>query len=516
MEHKQNLRILTLLAMLVLLTPLLAACGASPAATSTTVSQVQPTEAVAVATTSPTETVQAPIDIAGTAALTPGPGNLTGGEATEVAEPEATTAAFTPPKKAEPTLTPAPNAVVLNYWDMQWGGPEFMNQLQNNVTEFNRTHPNIYVKFQQLSWGDYTQKILSAVQAGNPPDISGGDSGIPFNMDAQGQALDISDLYQQWESEGVFNDMVPWAYEKWDYNGKRPGVTWQFDQRAIFYRKDLFQQAGIKPPTTWDELLAAAKKLHDPSKGMIGIAVPGKQGSYDTDQFYMTLVFQAGGGLADENGNPTFDTPEQLKALEFEKQLVDCCAAKGTPSWTFTEVMKAFEQGKAAMAFGGGWFVGDIKQNAPKIFPNTGVLPVLIGPGGPDAQHSVAFANPWMIYKQTEHPEEAKTFLKWMMQKENLRKLYASDPGGKWPVYKSLLSDPVYQDNELTRTLAKQVIDHGIDYWYPNNKAAVGIGSMGTSIADVIVNPVISGKRQPKEALEDAQKRLQPLFQRQE
>jgi ABC-type glycerol-3-phosphate transport system substrate-binding protein len=480
-KHRRIQGAPALLAILALLLPLIAACGgAAPATTAPTAGgQAQPTSA-------------AP----------------TGGEATAAPEAEPTPEG----PQAQPTLVAAPNAVVLNYWDMQWGGPVFMNQLQDNVTEFNRTHPEIFVNFQQLSWGDYTQKFLSAIQAGNPPDIGGGDSGIPFNMDAQGQALDISDLYAEWEADGTFDDMVPWGYQKWDYNGKHPGITWQFDIRAIFYRKDLLEQAGIEVPTTWDELLAAAQKLTAPDKSMIGIAVPGKQGSYDTDQFYMTLVLQAGGSLTDENGNPAFDTPEQLAALEFEKQLVECCAAPGTPSWTFTEVLKAYEQGQAAMAFGGGWFAGDIKKNAPEIFENTGVLPVLIGPGGPEAQKSVAFANPWMIYKQTKHPEEAKIFLKWMMQKENLLKLYASDPGAKWPVYRSMLSDPIYQTDELVQTLAQQVVDHGVDYWYPYNKGAVGISSMGTGIADIIVNPVISGQRQPAEVLKDAQEQLGQVF----
>jgi multiple sugar transport system substrate-binding protein len=484
-----------LLAIFTLLIPLLAACGGAAATPApTTGAQAEPTAAPAAA--APT-TAAAP-----TAAA---------------AEPTAAPAAEATPEGPQPlpTLVPAAHAVVLNYWDMQWGGPAVMSQLHDNVTEVTRTHPDIFVNFHQLSWGDYTQKILSAVQAGNPPDIGGGDSGIPFNLDAQEQALDISDLYQQWQNDGTFADMVPWAYQKWDYNGKHPGITWQFDIRAIFYRKDLFEKAGLKPPTTWDELLAAAKKLTSSDKSQIGIAVPGKQGSYDTDQFYMTLVLQAGGGLADAAGNPTFDTPEQLKALQFEKQLVECCAAPGTPSWTFTEVLKAFEQGQAAMAFGGGWFAGDIKRNAPEIYPNTGVLPVLIGPGGPQAQHSVAFANPWMIYKQTKHPEEAKTFLKWMMQKDNLLKLYASDPGGKWPVYKSMLNDPIYKSDELVSTLAKQVVENGVDYWYPNNKAAVGIGSMGTGIADIIVNPVISGQRQPQDVLKDAQTQLGQIFVKQ-
>jgi multiple sugar transport system substrate-binding protein len=406
--------------------------------------------------------------------------------------------------------------VTLKYWDMQWGSPTFMNQIKKNVAQFNKEHPDINVEFTQLSWGDYQQKLLSAVQAGNPPDVGGGDSGIPFNMDAQGQTLDISDLYDQWESDGTFDDMPKWAYEKWDYNGKKVGITWQFDQRAIFYRKDLLEQAGIDVPTTWDELKAAAEALNDPANDMVGIAVPGKQGTYDTDQFYMTLVLQAGGGLSDEEGNPTFDTPEQLTALNFEKDLVDCCAAEGTPSWTFTEVLKAFEQGKAAFAFGGGWFAADIARNAPELKDKVGVLPVLEGPGGPEARHCVAFANPWMIYKQTDHPEEAKTFLSWMMEKQNIRKLYAAEPGAKWPVYKSLLDDPIYSSDPLVKTLATQVVENGVDYWYPNNAGAVGIASMGTGIADMIVNPVITGERSPEDALADAQERLGPLFQTQE
>ena len=44
----------------------------------------------------------------------------------------------------------------------------------------------------------------------------------------------------------------------------------------------------------------------------------------------------------------------------------------GTPSWTFTEVMRAFEQEQAAFAFGGGWFIEDIRLNAPDLFDRVG------------------------------------------------------------------------------------------------------------------------------------------------
>lgn len=419
-----------------------------------------------------------------------------------------------PPATPQPTVAPAEGAVQLQYWDMVWGSPTFMAALQDNVTEFNRTHPDIHVTFQQLSWSDYMQKLLSAIQSGNPPDISGGDSGIAFNMAAQGQALDISDLYAEWEADGTLEDMTPWAYQKWDWNGMHPGITWQFDSRAIYYRKDLLEKAGLDVPTTWEEWMAAAKAMHDPENGVAGMALPGKQGSYDTDQFWMTLVLQAGGGIADEEGNLAIDSEANLQALQFEKELVDCCTARGTASWSFTEVLRAYEEGKAAMAFGGGWFIADMKKNAPEVYENTGILPVLVGPGGEEAAHIVSFANPWLIYNQTEHPEEAKEFLRWMMLPENLNKLYMAEPGAKWPVYRSLVDSPAYQADPLLAELARQTVENGVDYWYPNNAAAVGIGSMGTSLTDIIVNPVITGNRSPEDALKDAQSQLEPLFMR--
>src|SRR5918993_1620645 len=184
-------------------------------------------------------------------------------------EPEAT---------PEPTVAPAEGAVQLKYWDMEWGDETFMSALQNLVTEFNTEHPEIHVTFQRLSWGDYMQKLLSAAQAGTPPDMSGGDAGIALKMAAPDQALDISDLYEKWETEGLFADMPEWAYKKWDWNGMHPGITWQFDSRTIYYRKDMLEEAGLEVPTTWEEWRAPPaqrSQTHRSRSGPAGCSAPG-------------------------------------------------------------------------------------------------------------------------------------------------------------------------------------------------------------------------------------------------
>lgn len=277
-----------------MITLVLTGCGGAPATTETAGS-----------------TTTEPAAAEPTAAVEPTAATSEGTEAEATAVPatdaEATTAPETDAAEEEatplPTLTPAPNAVTIEYWEMDWGLTEV---LQSLVNEFNQQNPDIYVRMTQLEWGDYTQKIQGAIGAGSAPDISGGDGGMPFTYYAQDQVLPLDELYNTFKADGRWEDMTEWAQNKWNFDGKQIGVSWQIDARGIFYNKELFEQAGITAlPKTHDELLAAATKLTDKSKEQFGICVPGKQGSYDTDQFYMTLVLQNGGGLADAEGNPT-------------------------------------------------------------------------------------------------------------------------------------------------------------------------------------------------------------------
>jgi multiple sugar transport system substrate-binding protein len=405
------------------------------------------------------------------------------------------------------------DAVVLQYWEMNWGD-QVTAALEELVAEWNAANPDVQVEFTQLNWGDYVQKMLSAVAAGNPPDITGGDSGLPFNFYAQGEAMVLDELYDEWKSDGTYEALTQWGKDKWFFDGHHVGVTWQIDPRAIYYRTDLFEEAGIPIPTTHDELLAAATALTDRDAEQYGLCFPGKAGSYDTDQFYMTLVFQNGGGLADVDGNPTFETPEHLAALEMEQALLAAAAPEGTPSYTFAEISRLYQQGQCAMVFNGGWFIQQLAQQAPDIYAVTDILDPLVGQGGNAVQRIVGFYNPWMIFRQSKHPAEAMEFLKFMAAPENLRKVYAADVGSKFSPYSTLQDDPMWADNPLAAKLNQQVNDYSVDYWFPNNAAAIGIGSMGTGIADFIVNPVLAGARAPEQALADGQEKLSPLFRR--
>ncbi|HYF93280.1 MAG TPA: sugar ABC transporter substrate-binding protein [Symbiobacteriaceae bacterium] len=412
--------------------------------------------------------------------------------------------------KPEPgTGTPAKEPVKIQFWDMSWGDAVKKAEL-DMIAEWNSKNPDIQVEYTQLGWGEYQQKLVGAVKAGNPPDITGGDSGIAFFFHAMGETEPIDDVIEVLKKSGDLADAIPWAYDKWKVDGKYIGFTWGIDARAFYYRTDIFKEKGIKVPTNWDELLAAAKALNDPANDFHGIVFPGKAGSYDPDQFFMTLAMQAGGGLADINGKPMINSPQNLQALRFELELAKY-APKGVTGYTFDEAHRLYQQGKAAMIFNGGWFINQMKTEAPEIFAKTDVMPVLKGPAG--KQVMIGFYNPWMIFKGSKNKEAAKKFFAFAVSKQQLSRIYKENLGGTWPVYKSVANDPMYSNPAMLKNLALSVNEYAVDYWYPNNKAATGIAAVGTGITDFIVNPALVGTMTPEQALKNGADKLEKNFQ---
>jgi multiple sugar transport system substrate-binding protein len=121
---------------------------------------------------------------------------------------------------------------------------------------------------------------------------------------------------------------------------------------VLFYRKDLFAKAGLRPPTTWSSYLAAAKKLN--TGGVAGNSIIAKSG--DVSMFlcdwYTRFVNMGGvlmsGSPTTKNYTPRLTSPAAVAALQ---HMVDCVkyASPGVQSYDFTVSTNAFSAGQTAM-----------------------------------------------------------------------------------------------------------------------------------------------------------------------
>ncbi len=185
-----------------------------------------------------------------------------------------------------------------------------------------------------------------------------------------------------------------WKAAHW---GGRPyGVPAQTTPELLFYRRDLFADAGLEPPATTAQLLAAAERLHDPQRGRYGIAWNAARGTAlghtvlmamaDFGQPVLDLQANAGGfdtdALARRRYRPTIDTAAGLAAAEFLMELLRF-SPPDILSMSWYERIRPYAEGRIAMAYGytllAPYF--DLDAGSP-AHGQTGFLPHPAGPGG--------------------------------------------------------------------------------------------------------------------------------------
>lgn len=184
-----------------------------------------------------------------------------------------------------------------------------------------------------------------------------------------------------------------WQAAHW---GGRPyGVPAQTTPELLFYRRDLFANDGLEPPTTTDMLLEAAARLHEPTRGRYGIAWNAARGTAlghtvlmamaDFGQPVIDLPRHAGGFRTDEltlrDYRPTIDTEAGLRAAEFLLELLRY-SPPDILSMSWYERIRPYAAGKVAMAYGytllAPYF--ELDESSP-AFGQTGYLPHPAGPG---------------------------------------------------------------------------------------------------------------------------------------
>ncbi|MDI5940816.1 extracellular solute-binding protein, partial [Micromonospora sp. DH15] len=160
----------------------------------------------------------------------------------------------------------------LTVWMMGEGSEAQTAFLDGVEAEFKKKHPDTDVVVQYIPWLEAPKKFQAALAGGEGPDVTELGNTETQGWAAQEALADVTAKFAAWpEGKDILPDLVRNA----QLDGKQYGVPWYAGVRALYYRTDWFAEAGVKPPTNWDELVAAAKAVQAKKPGTYGIALPG-------------------------------------------------------------------------------------------------------------------------------------------------------------------------------------------------------------------------------------------------
>jgi len=247
---------------------------------------------------------------------------------------------------------------------------------------------NPWLTIDYVGKDDMATALSAAVEAGNPPDLVQADfSGELAGIDAGGLIEPIDELFAR---DGLdWSVFVPGGKELVEFNGQHFGLPLSLDTVGLFYNQDALTAAGIdEPPTTFEELLAAAEKLlvvnPDGSLDRAGFVPDVGDGSY---ALFLTQLFGAT-MFSDDGATITItDTLDQwVEALQWQKQFYDLMDANEFNRWadglgSYDSADNFFITGQLPLYFEGSYFITWPDRFGEGKPENWGVVP-MPGPGG--------------------------------------------------------------------------------------------------------------------------------------
>jgi multiple sugar transport system substrate-binding protein len=158
----------------------------------------------------------------------------------------------------------------------QFDPPAEAKGLQQAVDTWNAEHPDVQVSMETLGGEDAMQQFAREANSGSGPDVIQIGYVNVKDLASPRVLLPLDDLVANKPPEQPVDDYL--AQDVVRYEDKLWALPWTVDTFALAYRADHLSQAGIEPPTTWDQLAADSKKLSEQEKGRSGFCFAGASG----------------------------------------------------------------------------------------------------------------------------------------------------------------------------------------------------------------------------------------------
>jgi multiple sugar transport system substrate-binding protein len=400
--------------------------------------------------------------------------------------------------------------VPLTLWHQEQP-PNRVKQFQKVIDAFNKSQDNFQVTQQVQNYEDVYQKITSAIQAGEPPDIHFSIPDLTVAIKETGAVQPVEDIVEEIDSSHPFLQAAVQPYES-------EGHTWAVPVfgmiQMLWYRKDMFEAAGLdpeSPPRNWDELRQYSEQLTQGDK--YGIGITSSKHLYTDQEFYTFMITNGGKDLFSDDGSVAFDQPHNVETLAFYKELSQF-SPPGSNSWTWAEPQAALNNGTLAMAIEKGQFLGPFEEESGRPAEDLGVAPV---PWPPDGERgSIYYSNAAVIYTQEEEKlEGVKEFMKFVLEPKNHADILLAEPGLFLPVTEDGDS-PAWKDSEVLGKYPEAVnlmveqSKYGYLFGFTSDQIPPGIGQISAEnmLSQVVQKAIVEGDS-PESAVAWGQQEMQ-------
>lgn len=385
--------------------------------------------------------------------------------------------------------------------------------MQKLSTSFEKAHPDIKLRWVVLEENVLRQRLTTDI-ATNSGQFDVMTIGL-FEAPLWGQRKWLSSFDDPPASYDV-DDLLKSVRDGLSYDGKQYALPFYAESQITFYRKDLFDKAGIAMPEqpTWAQIGEFAAKVNDPAHGVYGICLRGKPGWGENVGQIDPVANSYGARWFDMDWKPQLDTPAWKEALTTYSGLLQKYGPPGTTSAGYNENLVLFTSGKCGM-----WVDATVAASTLSDPKQSSVADKVAYAHAPYGKYNVGNHYLWTwalaVPVSSKAQEAARTFVYWATSPEYIRLVTQTNgvtavpPGTRRSTYENeayLKAAPfakLTEDAIATADMAHPTVEpvpyHGISFVSIPEFQAIG-GSVGQEFA-----AVIAGRKTVDEGLAAAQ-----------
>lgn len=334
---------------------------------------------------------------------------------------------------------------VVTFWGLGAEG----EKVKAMMPEFERLHPDITVRVQQIPWTGAHEKLLTSYAGNSSPDICQlGNTWVPeFSLlhaledlspwVAQSRSLHTSAYFPGVLATNVIDSLLY-------------GIPWYVDTRVLFYRKDILARVGYPAgPRTWHELRDACGKIVSQKYSRYGIFMP-------TTEWAPAVIFGVQNKSALLKNN---DTEGNFSGREFRDAFTFYISLFHDGLGLFKEsdisnLYQSFAEGYFSMYITGPWNIGEFRSRLPQAMQDKWMTAPLPSPDSVYPGASLAGGASLVMFRSSKHKEAAWKLIEFLSQKDVQLKFYGLT--GNLPAVREAWKDTALANNVYARAFFTQ------------------------------------------------------------